>query len=107
MPRRAEPHPTDEVARRLFFTRLALGYPEQGRFAKDAGLTAPTYNPFEKGTRPLTMYAANLLCKRYGLTLDWLYQGIPDRLPHALVVKLVSLGAPIADLPGALPPAKK
>lgn len=93
MPRKAKTLSDDPAARRLHLTRLALGYEWQNEFAQGAGLTPNRYNPWETGARPLTIGGAKLLCDRYGLTFDWLFHGIPDALPHALVIKLIALGA--------------
>jgi hypothetical protein len=36
----------------------------------------------------MDIMAAAALAERYGLTLDWLYRGDIDTLPHGLAVKL-------------------
>ena len=97
MPRRAQIHPTDPVARRLFLSRTALGYEEQGKFAEALGMLPNTYNEYEKGKKPLTLAVVRLIESKFGLTVEWLLNGVPDRLPHGLVKKLEALGA--------LPPA--
>lgn len=107
MPRIAQPHPTDPVAQRLFFTRLALGYTDQGKYARNAGMTPQTYNAFERGSRSLSLWAANRLIATYGLTREWLFDGIPNRLPHELVMKLIAYGAPGADSRPSPPSPKK
>lgn len=93
MARRANKLSDDPVARRLALTRKALGYDDQGQFARDAGITPNAYNTSETGKRPLPLNQANQLCARYGLTLEWLYDGAYGRLQHDLVVKLLNLGA--------------
>lgn len=93
MARRATIHPSDPIARRLWFSRLALGYHDQAGFAAAAGIARNTYNEYEKAKRPLTLESAKRIRGRVGLPLEWLFDGIPDRLPHAFVQKLEALGA--------------
>jgi transcriptional regulator with XRE-family HTH domain len=75
-------------------TRVALGYENQGEFAREAGIEPQTYNPWENDSgRTLSLRGAMLLCARYKLTLDWLFNGVPDQLPHALAMKLREMEA--------------
>lgn len=66
-----------EVAQRLQHTRIALGYSDrqQSNFASESGLEQSHYHKFESGARRLTLDAAMKLCRRWGLTLDWIYRG--------------------------------
>jgi transcriptional regulator with XRE-family HTH domain len=93
MPRRANKLSADPIARRLALTRRALGYEIQEEFAREAGITPNAYNTSETGARRLPFNQARRLCERYGLTIEWLYEGVPDRLPHALAMRLMGLGA--------------
>ena len=70
----------DEIARRLRMTRAVFDL-TQGAFAAKAGLTASTYNRYERATRVPAIEQAIELCEAYGLTLDWIYRGVPDGLP--------------------------
>jgi transcriptional regulator with XRE-family HTH domain len=93
MARRSTIHPTDPIARRLYFSRTALGYDSQEQFAVGAGIARNTYNEYEKAKRPLTLESARRLQRRYGLTLEWLMDGVADRLPHGFVQKLQAANA--------------
>lgn len=75
------------IAARLIATREALGL-NQADLCTQAGIARNTYNQWEKGTnRPQLDYAIRP-CERFGLTLDWIYRGIPSRLPHEIALSL-------------------
>ncbi len=93
MARYATIHPNDPVARRLWFSRVALGFRYQESFATRAGVARNTYNEYEKARRPLTLEMARRLQRHYGLPVEWLFDGVTDRLPYGLVQKLQALGA--------------
>ena len=69
------------VGKRLAATRLALGYESQKEFADALGLGKSTYNPYEKGTRPLTLQTALLIQDRFHIPINWLLKGDPSQLP--------------------------
>jgi transcriptional regulator with XRE-family HTH domain len=92
MPRRITTTPKTELGRRLLISRLALGYDQQNKFALDAGIEPQTYNPWETGSRTLTQNGARLLRDKYQLPVEWLFEGVPDRLPHGLVRKIEAIG---------------
>lgn len=93
MARRSMIHPTDPVARRLWWSRVALGFRDQQNFAAAVGIARNTYNEYETARRPLSLESARRLQRQYGLPVEWLYDGVPNRLPHGFVVKLAALGA--------------
>ena len=70
----------EAVAQRLRAARSALKL-EKKEFAEGAGLSMQVYGPFENGKRDLSLQAAKLLRKRYGLTLEFLYFGNINDLP--------------------------
>ncbi len=72
------------MANRLRRAREALGL-TQKEFAERAGLLPHRYNPWETGERPLPLEGARLLYKRYGISLDWLYEGNPTAMPRWLL----------------------
>jgi len=67
--------PPDKVARRLKALRKELGFSTQVGFAAKLGIDKSTYNPFEKGTRPLTFETACLIRRHFGISIDWLFFG--------------------------------
>src|SRR4051812_39905584 len=103
MARRSMIHPTAPVARRLWWSRIALGFPDQQTFAQTVGIARNTYNEYETARRPLSLESARRLQRQYGLPVEWLYDGVPNRLPHGFVMKLDALGA--FDLPPVPPTA--
>lgn len=72
------------IGQRLKSARLALGYREKKVYAERAGLTAQTYGPWELGEREITREGAKALRRTYGLSLDFIYFGNTDALPHKL-----------------------
>lgn len=77
----------DAVAKRLEAARNALGLNKR-EFALKAGMGEQTYGPFENGTRPLSLMAAKKLRRAHGLTLEFMYFGIKNDLPHRIAAKL-------------------
>lgn len=77
------------IGPRLKELRLALGYKTQSAFADDLGLDKSTYNPWEKGNRPLTFEGACLIRKKFKIPLDYLFFGDAiDELPMRVVRNL-------------------
>lgn len=77
----------EAVATRLTRSREILGMDKQ-TFAEKAGMSPQAYGPFENGTRDLSLVAAKLLRKAYGLTLEFMYFGNTEDLPHRIAVAL-------------------
>lgn len=75
------------VAARLKAAREALGLSKR-EFAERAGLGEQTYGPFENGVRPLSLLAAKKIRKAHGLTLEFMYFGKIEDLPHRIAIKL-------------------
>lgn len=79
----------DAVAHRLRVTREIMEL-NQVEFAGAANIPPNTYNQWEKGVQPPSLAMAQKLCDAHGITLDWIYRGVPDGLPHSLAVKLLT-----------------
>lgn len=77
----------EAVAARLKAAREALGMNKR-EFAEKAEMGEQTYGPFENAKRPLSLEAAKKLRKAHGLTLEFMYFGKIDDLPHRIVAKL-------------------
>lgn len=77
----------EAVAARLQAAREALGLTKR-EFAERAGMGEQTYGPFENGVRPLSLVAAKKIRKAHGLTLEFMYFGKIDDLPHKIAAKL-------------------
>lgn len=77
----------EAVGARLKRVREILGL-EQNVFAARAGLLPQTYGPFELGRRSLSLDAAKKLRKTYGLSLEFMYFGKIEDLPHRISASL-------------------
>lgn len=77
----------DAVAARLKAAREALGL-TMTEFARRADMGIQTYSPFENGERALSLIAAKKLRRAHGLTLEFIYFGKIDDLPHKIATKL-------------------
>lgn len=77
------------IGRRLRALRVALGINKQIDFARSIGVEKQTYNPWEKGARPLTFEGACLIRKRYNIPLDYLFYGAAvGDLPAKILEKI-------------------
>lgn len=72
---------TTEIARRLVDTREALGFTTQVDFCRAIGIEKNVYNPFEMGSRRISLNVAIRIKKQFGIPLDWVYCGDPAALP--------------------------
>lgn len=73
----------EAVAARLKRVREILGL-QKKEFAETAGLTMQTYGPFENAKRDLSLQAAKRIRKAYGISLEFMYFGIKEDLPHRI-----------------------
>ncbi len=77
------------VGPRLRRLRLACGFKTQKQFADAIGVEKNTYNPWEKGTRPLTFEGALLIRRRFKVPLDYLFFGdLQDEIPSRILKQL-------------------
>lgn len=84
--------PPEVIGPRLRAIRLALEYPSQVAFAKALGVEKNTYNPWEKGSRPLTFEAGCVMRRKWGIPLDFMFFGAnEDRLPSHIFARLQAL----------------
>ncbi len=72
-----------EMGARLRLVRLALGLPA-GRMAAEFNVTASRWSHWEHGRHPADLLIMARLCRRYGVTLDYLYLGSESGLPKKL-----------------------
>jgi DNA-binding XRE family transcriptional regulator len=75
------------ISHRLRLTRLALGL-DQTELCQRAGIARNTWNQWEKGKGRPQLDEAMKLVDAFGLTLDWIYLGDVNGLPHGLVLRL-------------------
>lgn len=69
-----------EIGRRLAAIRKGFSDLSQTAWAERHGFAVTQYNNWEKGSRRIPVEAAERLCDRYGLTLDFVYRGRRDGL---------------------------
>lgn len=87
------------VGARLKATRTALGI-NPVDVCKALGFAANKYSQWESGKSRPNLNDMILFCDWYGIPLDWIYMGIPSKLPHDLHSKIVALLlAPPFDYP--------
>lgn len=73
-----------EIGARLVALRKAMSDLNQKDWAAKHSFNPTQYNNWEKGTRRITVDEAEKLCHLYGLSLDFVYRGIRDKLPENL-----------------------
>lgn len=83
MARTIDPESVDACGKRLEATREALGL-SQAEICRQTGIKAQAWNNAETGDNRLTVVNALKLCRRYGLTTDWLYRGDARQLAAEL-----------------------
>lgn len=77
----------DAVAARLKRVREILALSKK-TFAERAGLSEQVYGPWENAKRPITYEGAKKIRKTYGLSLEFIYFGKIDDLPHRIAKDL-------------------
>jgi len=72
--------PYAEIGARLEALRIAMGETNQRAWADHNGFSPTRYNNWAKGRQRISVESAEILCDRYGLTLDAIYRGRLDGL---------------------------
>lgn len=76
--------PYDDQAERLRWHREEVVKMTQEQYAAEIGMKRSRYSLWETGDFQLSMPGARALRKRWGLSLDFMVEGIPDTLPMTL-----------------------
>jgi transcriptional regulator with XRE-family HTH domain len=79
----SEQYPFADIGNRLRWHRLLLGM-DQGDYASKAGIKQSTFGNWETGYSRISLDGARALRKTYGLSLDFIIEGIPEALPTNL-----------------------
>lgn len=87
--------PYEDQARRIRWHRKMLGM-TQKEYADRANLKRATINNWESGDFQVGLSGARRLRKVYGLSLDFIYEGIDGALPMSL--RSLLLDHPIDDV---------
>lgn len=80
----SKPRPYLDIAERLKWHREVIIGLSQEEYAKSFGVKRPAYSLWEAGTHRLSLDGALALRTRYGLSMDFMYEGIDDALPMTL-----------------------
>lgn len=75
--------PYKDIAERLLWHRTLLGL-TQKEYAARINKKRPAYSLWEAGSHRLSLDGALALRQTFGLSLDFLYEGIDDALPMTL-----------------------
>ena len=75
--------PFADIAERILWHRKLLGM-EQKEYAERAGLKRTQFSNWETGATRLSLDGARALRRTYGLSLDFMYEGIDDALSMTL-----------------------
>ena len=78
-----EPRPFADKAVRLKWHRELEGLTQED-YATKIGMKRARYSLWEAGTHRLSLDGALALRRRFGLSLDFMYEGIDDALPMTL-----------------------
>ena len=82
-----QPDTPEAIGARLAQVRAILNLTKR-EFASRAEMSEQVYGPFENGKRPLSLEAAKKLRKAYALSLEFLFFGDKDKLPHIIAKDL-------------------
>ena len=80
----------DEIAARLGAIREAFSDMNRREWAEAQGFNVTQYVNWENGTRRIPIEAAERLCDRYGLSLDFIYRGKLDGCSDSAIRRLSS-----------------
>ena len=75
--------PFSDQAERIIWHRNLLGL-TQTEYGEKAGLKRAAINNYESGDFQIGLAAARALRNTYGLSLDFIYEGVADALPMNL-----------------------
>lgn len=79
-----KPRPFADIAERLKWHRETVLGLKQDDYAKTIGTKRAAYSLWEAGTHRLSLDGALALRSKYGLSMDFMYEGIDDALPMTL-----------------------
>lgn len=79
----SDPKPFSDISQRLKWHRNLEGL-TQAEYAERIGIKRSAYSLWEAGSHRLSLDGALALRRKYGLSLDFMYEGIDDALPMTL-----------------------
>lgn len=81
--------PFADIAARLHAAQAALGL-SQKEFAERAGISEQQMSNYKSGVYRISLDSAIKLRETWGLSMDFIYFGILDALPHRIAKELTS-----------------
>lgn len=78
------------VGQRLRAVAAEFGYPTAGELAEFIGGQRAQVDTWYNGRALVGVPYASFLCERWGITLDWLYRGVPDGMNHGTYVRIMA-----------------
>ena len=75
--------PFSEIARRIKWHRALIAL-DQKNYAQKLGVTRSSLNNWESGDYRLSLDGALSMRRTFGLSLDFMFEGIDDALPMTL-----------------------
>lgn len=85
--RRVDPSTIPEISRRLRLLRATTGL-SQAEFARQVGVSRNAWNNFELEVGRINVDAAMKLCRKYLVTLDWIYLNDSRLVPDMMMERL-------------------
>jgi plasmid maintenance system antidote protein VapI len=82
------PESAEAIAYRLELTHAALERGTQAAFAGSIGVTPQAWTNYIKARDRMSLDTALRLCRRYSVTLDWIYRGNTYGMPAELVRRI-------------------
>ncbi|PWE32759.1 hypothetical protein DDZ14_08410 [Maritimibacter sp. 55A14] len=82
-------YPYWRIGQRLQALRETTGM-SKTKYAAFCGYNYTRYINWESGHRRMLPDEAEVLCDKFGVTLDFIYRGIEAQLPHSLAIALSS-----------------
>lgn len=79
-----KPRPFADIAERIKWHREQVMGLNQSAYAESIGVKRSALSLWEAGTHRLSLDGALALRHKYGLSLDFMYEGIDDALPMTL-----------------------
>lgn len=81
---KSKPRPYADIAERLKWHREDVLGLKQAEYAESIGVKRSALSLWEAGTHRLSLDGALALRNKYGLSLDFMYEGVDDALPMTL-----------------------
>jgi hypothetical protein len=88
-----DPKSVPEIAQRLRLLRQALASSQAEFCRRMSDFPVKTWNNYEVVAGRISIDAAIVLVRTFGVTLDWIYLGDAAMMPHHLMQKIAEVAA--------------